>query len=534
MISPDRAPSSSTEPHPRFKRTLVWFRRDLRSVDHAALHQALSQSEQVFCVFVFDTDILDPLLALGLQTDRRVAFIHASVVALRAELQVLGGDLIVRHASAVSALPQLAQALQVDAVFANLDYEPTAIERDRQVMRALKTNQRQLLCFKDQVVFHQNEVLTQAGRPFSVFTPYKNAWLKRLRRDGDWASALFDPESAITSYPVVPLCQALAAPLPDALAASIPSLKDMGFTSVDLASCGLEPGMDGGEGQLDAFTPHMAEYAFARDFPALEGTSGLSVHLRFGTVSIRSLVRRALEVELSGEAAPASERQPAATTSSVSAPGRSGALTWLSELIWRDFYFMILDHFPQVATDAFKPEYDNIEWESGAEADALFVAWCQGSTGYPLIDAAMRHFAASGQMHNRLRMVTASFLIKDLGLDWRRGEAYFARTLNDYDQAANNGGWQWAASSGCDAQPFFRIFNPVTQSRKFDADGVFIRRHLPELAALDARALHEPWLAPAAVLQRSGIVLGQTYPRPVVEHDVARLRTLERYAVVKK
>ncbi len=221
-------------------------------------------------------------------------------------------------------------------------------------------------------------------------------------------------------------------------------------------------------------------------------------------------------------------------TPETAAAGHDGISTWLSELIWRDFYFMILHHNPQVASGPFKKEYERIAWEEGDDARALFAAWCEGRTGYPLVDAAMAQINQTGYMHNRLRMVTACFLIKDLGIDWRWGERYFAERLNDYDLSANNGGWQWASSSGCDAQPYFRIFNPITQSEKFDAEGKFIRRYLPQLAKLNAKQIHAPWLQPAAVLEAAGVRLGKNYPEPVVQHDEARKRTLERYAVVKK
>jgi deoxyribodipyrimidine photo-lyase len=248
----------------------------------------------------------------------------------------------------------------------------------------------------------------------------------------------------------------------------------------------------------------IGHYGALRDFPAEAGVSYLSVHLRFGTISIRELVRAARNLQ---------------------------ADAWLDELIWRDFYFMILDRFPHVAERAFKPEYDAIRWDDWPEA---FAAWCAGRTGYPLVDAAMRQLERTGWMHNRLRMVVASFLTKDLGIDWRRGEAWFAAQLNDFDLSANNGGWQWAASSGCDAQPYFRIFNPVTQSEKFDAEGRFIRRHVPELAGVPARFIHAPWLMPPAEQERCGFVPGRDYPPPIVDHVAARARTLERYAVVRK
>ena len=254
-------------------------------------------------------------------------------------------------------------------------------------------------------------------------------------------------------------------------------------------------------------------YGHARDFPAIKGPSYLSVHLRFGTVSIRLLAR---------------------TAHAMHVQGISGAMAWLNELIWRDFYHQILANHPRVVDKAFKPEYDHIHWEQGKHAKALFAAWCEGRTGYPLVDAAMAQLNQTGYMHNRLRMVVASFLCKDLGLDWRWGERYFAEKLNDFDLAANNGGWQWASSSGCDAQPYFRIFNPVSQSEKFDAEGRFIRRYVPVLAGLTNRAIHAPWLAGPLELASANVVLGQNYPQPIVDHAQAREKTLLRYAVVKK
>jgi deoxyribodipyrimidine photo-lyase len=255
----------------------------------------------------------------------------------------------------------------------------------------------------------------------------------------------------------------------------------------------------------------MGAYEETRNFPAVKGPSYLSVHLRFGTVSIRQLVNLALGPQLDGD---------------------PGARVWLAELVWRDFYFQVLSNFPHVAGNSFKPDYDAIAWEQGALAQERFAAWCEARTGYPRVDAAMAQLNQSGYMHNRLRMVAGSFLVKHLGIDWRWGERYFAEQLNDFDLSANNGGWQWVSSSGCDAQPYFRIFNPISQSEKFDAAGKFIRRYLPALAGLDAKHIHAPWLAPALVLQAAGVQLGTNYPHPVVDHAAARAATLARYAVV--
>jgi deoxyribodipyrimidine photo-lyase len=499
-----------------FDKILVWFRRDLRNFDHAALHAALSQGRQVYCAFIFDKTILDPLRAGPNPADRRVEFILASVTALHEALVEQGGGLIVRHAHAETEIPALADELGVDAVFVNRDYEPAAIVRDQHVAEALQKAGRKMASFKDQAIFEKEEVRSMAGKPLTVYTPYKNAWLLKLmgpnRLDGTPDPAVL--EGATSDQDTSALAPLESSGLPGS-GPPIPSLSDLGFVPSNLSTLPIPTGMDGGQELLDDFLSRMAEYNTARDYPGVKGPSYLSVHLRFGTVSIRALVRRAIDAMRSGE-------------------GGSGAAVWLGELIWRDFYFMILDHFPHVVEGAFKPEYDRIEWESGADADAAFQAWCEGRTGFPLVDAAMAQINETGYMHNRLRMVTASFLIKDLGIDWRRGERYFAAKLNDYDLSANNGGWQWAASSGCDAQPFFRIFNPVTQSERFDAEGKFIRRYLPQLAKLGDKELHAPWSAAPEVLARAGVVLGRDYPHPLVQHDAARKRTLERYAVVKK
>lgn len=482
-----------------YSTSLVWLRRDLRLFDHAALHYALQRSQTVYCVFIYDTTILAGLP----RADRRVEFIHACLAELAAELQGLGGRLIARHADPADAIPQLAAELGVDAVFANHDYEPQAIARDRRVAASLHADGRQWHSFKDQVIFEKNELLTQAGNSFSVYTPYKNAWLKRLRGD----------PGCLAMLPVEQYAERFGVP-PASVATALPTLAELGFERSNLAALAIPTGMSGAARLFDEFLPRIANYKTARDFPAVKGPSYLSTHLRFGTLSLRHLVRTVVELIDRGE-------------------GGDGAAVWLAELIWRDFYAMILFQHPHVVDGAFKPAYDAIAWNQGPQADADFAAWCQGRTGYPLVDAAMAQLNQTGYMHNRLRMVSACFLIKDLGIDWRRGEAYFALHLNDFDLASNNGGWQWAASSGCDAQPYFRIFNPITQSEKFDAAGRFIRRYLPQLKGLADKDIHAPWLVPQMLLEQKGLTLGRDYPLPLVQHDAARQATLARYAVVK-
>jgi deoxyribodipyrimidine photo-lyase len=492
MLAPTPPQTASRE----FATGLVWFRRDLRSFDHAALYHALKSCQQVHCVFVFDTEILDSLP----RADRRVEFIHASVVELDAALRALqpNSGLITLHAAAREAIPALAKELHAQAVFANHDDEPQALARDAVVLGALAHLGIALHTYKDHVVFERKEILTQQGRPYGVFTPYKNAWLKKV------------DDFYLKSYPVAKYAVRLA---PRPHPQPVPSLQALGFEPTNLAQLKLPTGQSGGQQLFEEFFERMDQYHATRDFPGIKGPSYLGVHLRFGTVSIRQMAAAAYPLHLQGN---------------------QGASVWLSELVWRDFYAQILGNFPHVAKGAFKPEYDGIAWEHGKAAKALFAAWCEGRTGYPLVDAAMAQINQTGYMHNRLRMVVASFLVKDLGLDWRWGEAYFATHLNDFDLSANNGGWQWASSSGCDAQPYFRIFNPTSQSEKFDAEGKFIRRYLPQLAKLPNAAIHAPWLAKPMELQAAEVVLGTTYPRPIVAHDEARARTLLRYAVVKK
>jgi deoxyribodipyrimidine photo-lyase len=486
--------------HKEFDTGLVWFRRDLRVHDNAALYEALQRCAQVHCVFVMDRAILDTLP----RADRRVEFIRDTLVELDSDLRTLSGKpgagLIVVHAVASDALPALAVALGAHVVFAAHDYEPYAIARDHAVEAALRAQRIAFQTVKDHVIFERREVLTQSGTPYGVFTPYKRAWLARL---GDGPPA---------QHACAPLAQALDE-RPAAYAREVPSLESLGFQTTNLKALGITPGAYASAKLVTDFLERMDRYGETRDFPAVKGPSYLSVHLRFGTVSIRHLVALALE---------------------RCRAGSEGASVWLGELIWRDFYFQVLANFPHVAHHAFRPEYDAIQWEQGDRAQSLFAAWCKGATGYPLVDAAMAQLNQTGYMHNRLRMVTGSFLVKHLGIDWRWGERYFAEKLNDFDLSANNGGWQWVSSSGCDAQPYFRIFNPINQSEKFDTQGKFIKRYLPQLTHLNAKQIHAPWKLGARELGAAGVTLGTTYPLPVVDHAEARALTLQRYAVVKK
>jgi deoxyribodipyrimidine photo-lyase len=469
-------------------RALVWFRRDLRDYDHAALYHALKAHRRVHCAFCFDTGILD---ALPGRADRRVEFIHAATAELDEGLRRRGGGLAVLHGRAADEIPRLASELGVAAVYANHDYEPAATARDAEVARALRAAGIAFHPSKDQVIFERDELLTGAGRPFTVFTPYKNAWLRKV--DGFYLKA----------YPVAKYAAHLAPPP----RAGLPSLGSLGFEPTNLRDLDIPTGMSGAQRLFKAFLDRIDAYHERRDFPAVKGPSYLSAHLRFGTVSIRELAQAAHSL------------------------GGRGAETWLSELVWRDFYFAILHHFPRVVGHAFKPELDTLAFEND---EAKWRAWCEGRTGYPLVDAAMRQINRTGYMHNRLRMVAASFLVKDLHVDWRWGERYFADHLNDFDLAANNGGWQWAASTGCDAQPYFRIFNPVTQSEKFDPDGKFIRKYVPELARVPSKLVHAPWTMRGVDQETAGCVIGRDYPAPIVDHARARAITLALYGRARK
>ncbi len=457
-------------------RGLMWFRRDLRLDDNAAFYRALVECDEVYCTFCFDRDILDNLHD---RDDRRVEFIHQSVCEMDAMLRERGSRLIVRHGQASEVLPALAAELKLDRVYANHDYEPRRLKRDANVAKSLARDGRELRTFKDHVIFEKDEILTGSGTPFKIYTPYRNAWRMALTEDH------YRP------YPVARRFHKLPDP-PRSVRSDQWTLGDLGFEKTDLKWPG---GTKRGRAMLRAFFKKVDDYGEKRDFPARDGTSRLSVHLRFGTLSIREAVRAALE------------------------HNTPGSRKWLDELIWRDFYNMILHHFPHTQTHAFQPQYDRLAWR---DSEQDFAAWCNGLTGYPIVDAGMRELNATGFMHNRLRMITASFLTKDLRIDWKKGEQYFARKLLDYDLSQNIGGWQWAASTGTDAQPFFRIFNPVSQSEKYDSNGEYIRQFVPELREYPDRLIHAPWKAGELDQRGYGCINGEDYPAPIVDHAKAR------------
>ncbi len=457
---------------PRFERALVWMRRDLRVQDHRALYEATHQSEKVLPVFVIDETIVGKLP----KNDRRITFLQKSLDEVAEALEKQGSRLLVVHGDPVEKIPELARKLKVQAVFTANDYEPYAKKRDAEVFTRLKAAGVEFHSFKDQVIFERDEILNGSGEPYKVFTPYSNNWLKqfeanRARHLRDYQpkmGALWDA-SEIKQKSV--------------------SFWDLGFEEQDLV---VPPGSKAAKQLLKKFADHISKYQEARDFPALAGTSRLSVHLRFGTISIRELIRFA-EEHLS-----------------------AGTKVWVKELIWREFYQMILDRYPHVAKGSFKRECDQIKWPGKKEH---FEAWVEGKTGYPIVDAAMREFKQTGWMHNRLRMVVAMFLTKDLLLDWRMGEKYFADTLLDFDLASNNGGWQWSASTGCDAQPYFRVMNPYSQSERFDFDGEYIRKWVPELSKLRGKQIHHP--------------LPFEYMEPIVDHAEQRLVAIDLFKKIK-
>jgi len=420
------------------KRSIFWFRRDLRLEDNTALYHALKSGLPVMPVFIFDQNILDELP----EDDARVSFIFNTLRSMNTKLLEKGSSIQIFRGDPVKIWKELIKNHTIENVFVNRDYEPYAIERDTQIHDWLAQYNIGFHAFKDQVIFDENEVVKDDGSPYTVFTPYKRKWLEKFNREF-WASLL--PSSLDNVYPST---------LP------FPSLEEMGFreSPVRVREYNLS--------RLD-------EYARTRDLPGEDSTSCLGPHLRFGTVSIRQVIR---QLKTQDE-------------------------VFLSELIWREFFMQILYHFPDVVTENLNPKYNGITWRNNEKE---FERWCQGKTGYPMVDAGMRQLNTTGYMHNRVRMVAASFLCKHLLIDWRWGEAYFAGKLLDYELSSNNGNWQWAAGTGCDAAPWFRVFNPETQQKKFDRNLQYIKWWVPEFGTKD-------------------------YPKPIVEHPFARNRALAVY-----
>ena len=430
------------------KISIFWFRRDLRLEDNAGLYHALKAGRPVLSLFIFDTNILD---ALEDKADLRVQFIHQELTRLNNELAELGSTLLVKAGKPLEVWAALLKEYPIAEAFTNHDYEPYAIERDAKVGEMLAARGGKLHTYKDIVVFEKNEVVKDDGLPYTVFTPFSRKWRAALK------------PFYYKSYPTLKYSGAFInmKPLP------LSTLQDIGFSEqkFDFPARVVKNDI-------------VAKYTGQRDFPAVNGTSHLGLHLRFGTLSIRKLLAYALQRNE----------------------------TFVNELIWRDFYQQILFHFPHVVKGAFRKEYDAIAWEND---EKKFAAWCEGRTGYPLVDAGMRELNTTGYMHNRVRMVVASFLTKHLLIDWRWGEAYFAQKLLDFDLAANNGGWQWAAGSGTDAAPYFRVFNPQLQMERFDPQLKYVKKWVPEFGT------------PA-------------YPKPIVEHKLAKDKVMAAYGKALK
>jgi deoxyribodipyrimidine photo-lyase len=462
-------------------RSIVWFRRDLRLADNAALLAAIRRGE------VIPAFVIDPAL---LKSDRvgakRVAWLAANLRELDGALRERGSQLIVRRGEPAAELIKLARETQATNVFFNLDLTPYARKRDQRVALELEHNGITVESFDDMTVHHPEEVVTLTGRPYQVFTAFKKAWLALPKPAADEAEAL--PEQM---------------PLP----AAVPSLAMDTADAIELPAAGETAALD----RLNDFLEEtIYGYGTGRNLLDRKATSFLSPYLRFGALSIRQAywgAKAAIDLAASKEAS-------------------AGAEAWLNELIWREFYQALLYHFPQTITQPLRGQYANFEWLNDEDA---FRAWREGRTGYPVVDAAMRMLNATGWMHNRARMIVASFLTKDLLIDWRQGEQYFMQQLIDGDSASNAGGWQWAAGVGADAQPFFRVFNPTLQGQRFDPKGVFVKQWLPELSGVPIELVHEPWKLSASDQQKCGVSIGRDYPAPIIDHAFARDRALRHY-----
>lgn len=424
------------------KISLFWFRRDLRLADNTGLFYALQQEKNVLPIFIFDKNILDKL---DQKADARVEFIHNQVTKISAELENKGGSLLVKYGEPAAIYKSLLTDYEIESVYTNRDYEPYAKSRDKAIEDLLKDQGASFFTFKDQMIFEPGEILNGSGEFYKVFTPFSKVWLEKYKE------TKYNP---LDNLNWKNLFQTNKFP--------IPSLEDMEFQHSEIP---IPP--------KTADEELISHYDEKRNFPAVKGTSRLGIHLRFGTISIRKLAK---------------------TAASLNA-------TFLNELIWREFYMMILAYSPEVVDRAFKPAYDQIPWRNNEKE---FEAWRKGKTGYPIVDAGMRQLNETGFMHNRVRMIVASFLTKHLLIDWRWGEAYFAEKLLDYELASNNGGWQWAAGTGTDAQPYFRVFNPTSQTEKFDKDLKYIKKWVPEFQT-------------------------EKYPEPIVDHKFARQRAIDTY-----
>jgi deoxyribodipyrimidine photo-lyase len=427
-----------------YSKSIFWHRRDLRIHDNAGLYKALKSSRGVQPIFIFDSQILQFLP----KNDQRLVYIHQEIEQLKKKYSELGSDLKVYFGNPRDLIPEIVLKYKAEAVFINRDYEPYATERDRYLAEKLNELEVKLIGTKDHVLFEKAEITKDDGKPYTVFTPYSRKWKSNLN------------EHHLTSFPSENYTDNLAR---ISEVSELISLQDMGFETIQR----VEIPSKSWKKEL------IQKYSLNRDFPSLNGTSKLGLHLRFGSISIRELAREALQLNE----------------------------TFLNELIWRDFYQMIIHWFPHSAKNSFKTQYDRIRWENN---EAHFQAWCNGKTGYPIVDAGMRELNATGFMHNRVRMIVASFLTKHLLIDWRLGEAYFAEKLLDFELASNTGGWQWAAGCGCDAAPYFRVFNPTTQQEKFDKKFEYIKKWVPEFET-------------------------DNYPKPIIDHKFARERVLARY-----